>query len=137
MTGVTEADCRRSDLLEFNADKRNLHGATTWSELIKVAAMLGRCCGDVAAVDATGDTADVSSGNQELRPGWRHDPVPTRLTGDSQTRAEVLSRHDAAMERSMPTYIDPTSGFSVFSAGFLAARGYCCESGCRHCPYIV
>jgi iron complex transport system substrate-binding protein len=23
----------------------------------------------------------------------------------------------------------------VFTAGFLLRRGYCCESGCRHCPY--
>ena len=23
----------------------------------------------------------------------------------------------------------------VFTAGYLARRGYCCDSGCRHCPY--
>src|SRR5712664_3012994 len=23
----------------------------------------------------------------------------------------------------------------VFTARFLLRRGYCCESGCRHCPY--
>ena len=23
----------------------------------------------------------------------------------------------------------------VFTAHYLAKRGYCCESGCRHCPY--
>lgn len=23
----------------------------------------------------------------------------------------------------------------VFTAKFLRERGYCCESGCRHCPY--
>jgi hypothetical protein len=23
----------------------------------------------------------------------------------------------------------------VFTAHFLLRRGYCCESGCRHCPY--
>ena len=25
--------------------------------------------------------------------------------------------------------------FMVFTEKFLRARGYCCESGCRHCPY--
>jgi hypothetical protein len=25
--------------------------------------------------------------------------------------------------------------FLVFTAKFLRARGYCCESGCRHCPW--
>jgi hypothetical protein len=27
------------------------------------------------------------------------------------------------------------NGFMVFSALYLRNRGYCCESGCRHCPY--
>ncbi len=26
-------------------------------------------------------------------------------------------------------------GFVVFTAHYLQKRGYCCESGCRHCPY--
>jgi len=26
-------------------------------------------------------------------------------------------------------------GKMVFTAAFLLKRGYCCESGCRHCPY--
>jgi hypothetical protein len=27
------------------------------------------------------------------------------------------------------------NGFVVFTANYLRKRGYCCESGCRHCPY--
>ena len=27
------------------------------------------------------------------------------------------------------------NGFMVFTAHYLRQRGYCCESGCRHCPY--
>jgi len=27
------------------------------------------------------------------------------------------------------------SGKYVFTAHFLKSRGYCCGSGCRHCPY--
>ena len=27
------------------------------------------------------------------------------------------------------------NGLYVFTAQFLLRRGYCCESGCRHCPY--
>ena len=26
-------------------------------------------------------------------------------------------------------------GFRVFTAIYLQVRGYCCQSGCRHCPY--
>ena len=32
-------------------------------------------------------------------------------------------------------YPDPATGFMVLTAEFLAARGTCCGSGCRHCPY--
>ena len=31
-------------------------------------------------------------------------------------------------------YVDP-DGLYVFTADYLLARGYCCRSGCRHCPY--
>lgn len=27
------------------------------------------------------------------------------------------------------------NGLMVLTAAFLKDRGYCCESGCRHCPY--
>ena len=27
------------------------------------------------------------------------------------------------------------NGYWVFTAKFLLRRGYCCRSGCRHCPY--
>ena len=27
------------------------------------------------------------------------------------------------------------NGLYVFTAQYLLKRGYCCQSGCRHCPY--
>lgn len=33
------------------------------------------------------------------------------------------------------TYVDPRSGFSVMTAAGLSERGWCCDNGCRHCPY--
>jgi len=27
------------------------------------------------------------------------------------------------------------NGLYVFTERYLLNRGYCCESGCRHCPY--
>ncbi len=27
------------------------------------------------------------------------------------------------------------NGLMVFTAQYLRERGYCCTSGCRHCPY--
>lgn len=26
-------------------------------------------------------------------------------------------------------------GFIVFTEKYLLKRGYCCQTGCRHCPY--
>ncbi len=72
----------------------------------------------------------------DLRPDWER-PHPKRLAPAHVHHEEILRRHDAAMEANLPTYQDPVSGFSVFTAGFLARRGYCCESGCRHCPFLV
>lgn len=31
-------------------------------------------------------------------------------------------------------YLTP-EGYKVFTAQYLLKRGYCCKSGCRHCPY--
>lgn len=31
-------------------------------------------------------------------------------------------------------YVDP-NGLFVFTEKYHLKRGYCCQSGCRHCPY--
>ncbi|MBR9921106.1 MAG: hypothetical protein GYB31_09725 [Bacteroidetes bacterium] len=37
------------------------------------------------------------------------------------------------LKEGLDYYIE--NGFMVFTAHFLKKRGYCCGSGCRHCPY--
>jgi len=39
------------------------------------------------------------------------------------------------MVRGEEGYLDPTTGLYVMTADTLRARGKCCGSGCRHCPY--
>jgi hypothetical protein len=51
-------------------------------------------------------------------------------------RKEILAAHEAAMAASEPGYADPVTSLFVFTASYLAERGYCCENGCRHCPYV-
>jgi hypothetical protein len=63
-------------------------------------------------------------------------PHPGRLPPDHPRREEILTAHDAAMASGEPGYDDPITGLWVFTAAYLADRGYCCESGCRHCPYV-
>ena len=48
----------------------------------------------------------------------------------------VLDAHQAAMDLGQAGYTDPATGLFVFTAAQLASRGTCCDSGCRHCPYI-
>lgn len=62
-------------------------------------------------------------------------PLEERLRSGSDFHAAVMRRHEAAVRGRRPTYRDPVSGYTVFTARFLADRGYCCRSGCRHCPY--
>lgn len=40
---------------------------------------------------------------------------------------------DSPLQEGLDYYLE--SGLLVFTAAFLQRRGYCCESGCRHCPY--
>ena len=74
--------------------------------------------------------------SNRLRPDWREVPHPRRLPPEGTRHAEILQRHRVALDRGVPVYADPLSGLSVFTADFLARRGSCCDSGCRHCPYV-
>ena len=64
------------------------------------------------------------------------EPHPDRLPLDHPRRAEILAAHSAAMARGEQGYMDPDTGLFVLCASTLAARGTCCERGCRHCPYV-
>jgi hypothetical protein len=47
----------------------------------------------------------------------------------------VRAAHDRAVRDDEDGYVDPETGLFVFTAPYLEARGTCCDSGCRHCPY--
>ncbi len=87
--------------------------------------------GESAAADGS------DGGDGPKRPGWEHKPHPSRLTPDHPQRAEILARHDRAGAAGLSCYLDPATGYSVLTAAYLADRGYCCNQGCRHCPWIT
>jgi hypothetical protein len=72
-----------------------------------------------------------------LRSDHLQTPAPERLSLRHPLRDQILRRHHEAVIAGRPTYKDPASGLSVLTAAFLAGRGYCCESGCRHCPFVA
>jgi len=54
-------------------------------------------------------------------------------------KADISTSTDGVMT-SLPTLIEGEDYYCegaaiVFTAHYLLRRGYCCESGCRHCPY--
>lgn len=54
---------------------------------------------------------------------------------DERTLAWVKA-HAEAVSCGLETYRDPATGYLVFTAPTLRARGSCCGNGCRHCPYV-
>ena len=52
---------------------------------------------------------------------------------NSDGDADSSARQDAELLEGLDYYVE--NGLLVFTAEFLRKRGYCCESGCRHCPY--
>lgn len=53
---------------------------------------------------------------------------------DGQEKATVSLLHRVACDRGYEQYVDPATGYSVFTALQLKTRP-CCGHGCRHCPY--
>jgi 2-iminoacetate synthase ThiH len=49
--------------------------------------------------------------------------------------SEDLSRQARALVEGEDFYRE--GAYVVFTARYHLRRGYCCESGCRHCPYRV
>lgn len=73
-----------------------------------------------------------------MTPAPRHleEPHPSRLAPNHPGRDEILTAHAAALAATEQGYVDPSTGLFVLTAATLLARGECCDSGCRHCPYL-
>ncbi|HEY1466884.1 MAG TPA: DUF5522 domain-containing protein [Acidimicrobiales bacterium] len=63
-------------------------------------------------------------------------PHRDRLDPDRSDYRAILEAHAAAVANGGAGYADPETGLFVLTAATLRARGSCCESGCRHCPYL-
>lgn len=70
-------------------------------------------------------------------PASRRVPLVARLDPAHPGYELVLAVHERALAADAPTYPDPLSGFDVLTAAELWARGFCCDSGCRHCPFTA
>ena len=50
---------------------------------------------------------------------------------NDESDSEVEPR--PSLEEGLDYYLE--HGLMVFTEAYLLKRGFCCESGCRHCPY--
>lgn len=75
--------------------------------------------------------------HDDLRPGWLETPHPSRFGPHCDGYDEAMAAHDRAVKAERPGYVDPVSGLYVMTAADLGQRGWCCDRGCRHCPWIT
>lgn len=63
-------------------------------------------------------------------------PDPARLDPGRPDYQAVLAAHGRALAAAEDGYLDPATGLWCFTAAYLWDRGTCCDTGCRHCPYV-
>jgi len=78
----------------------------------------------------------LMANSDDLRPDWLTRPRIDRLDAECVGYDEVMAAHQRAIDAGDPGYLDPQSGLFVMTAVFLRDRGWCCDCGCRHCPYV-
>nr|XP_032802628.1 uncharacterized protein C1orf53-like isoform X4 [Petromyzon marinus] len=63
--------------------------------------------------------------------------IAAAMEGNNLTVEEkkILRNHTEACLAGKDTYVDPVSGYSVFTSRSHLLRGKCCGSACRHCPF--
>ncbi|MBK7867556.1 MAG: hypothetical protein IPJ75_11575 [Ignavibacteriales bacterium] len=63
-------------------------------------------------------------------------PHPSRLNPERKDYSLILKAHQDACLAGNDTYRDPVTGYSVFTTFYHLKEGSCCNSGCRHCPFV-
>tara|TARA_Y100000114_G_C11660738_1_gene278916 strand:- start:191 stop:391 length:201 start_codon:yes stop_codon:yes gene_type:complete len=59
-----------------------------------------------------------------------------RILRENFPVSELIKQlHENACKDKKHYYIDPSTGLKVQTEYSLLVRGFCCGSGCRHCPY--
>src|SRR4051794_38419294 len=107
-----------------NPDRCPLCGAANECQLCSTAAHKGPCwCASVEIPEAllARGPPDLKNKTSICRSG-----IAAFHAGPPRAAAQQILSGDF--------YFD-TGGLVVFTAAYHQRRGYCCDSGCRHCPY--
>ncbi|XP_051003471.1 uncharacterized protein C1orf53 homolog [Acomys russatus] len=79
-----------------------------------------------------GTRCSSASGSRGTPEGEPRLPASQELTAAERRIAEL---HWAACAAGQLSYVDPATGYVVFTKLAHLQRGACCGSACRHCPY--
>jgi hypothetical protein len=63
-------------------------------------------------------------------------PHPSRLSPERADYQTIIEAHEQAVLAGAEGYVDPSNGAFVFTVSKLKERTFCCETGCRHCPFL-
>ena len=64
-------------------------------------------------------------------------PHPSRLDPSRPDYRAIIAAHEAAIAARQRTYLDPSTGLIVQTRCAHLERATCCNSGCRHCPWVA
>ncbi|XP_062869305.1 uncharacterized protein C1orf53 homolog [Trichomycterus rosablanca] len=105
-----------------------LHGGVKLSKYPLMAVHMCRECSD---------DGKVSQSTQYENETLKEELVKEQHCGNTLTEQHQLIHelHQEACKAGKRTYIDPLSGYKVFTEFAHKERGQCCGSACRHCPY--
>ena len=85
------------------------------------------CCGPGPMDEPPARCGSGRSGGPTPRPLADRpltEPHPDRLSPDDPAYPEIIRAHAEALRAGADTYVDPRSGLTVLTAGYLARRGY-------------
>lgn len=92
-----------------------------------------RCfCTPIRSISRKSSVGPHNTSCQPLPNGEQETPTVNTL---SARDLEIHKLHADACEARKRLYIDPSTGYKVFTAFAHLKRGKCCGSACRHCPY--
>ena len=86
------------------------------------------CCTEESKPNCS--TGSAVQSNKEC-----HSSSASATTAPSQAILDIEELHTQAVREKSNTYIDPETGFMVFTEYSHLKRGKCCGNVCRHCPY--
>ena len=81
---------------------------------------------------AAGSDASQASDRQPLR---LSDLPDAEAVAGMPPERQWRRVHAAAVASGLDAYIDPGSGYQVWTRLYLKRKGPCCGNACRHCPY--